>query len=173
MEVIMSGVITQILPAQQGTSQRTGQPWVSQEYLLCHEQGQYPRYVCFRVFGEDKIKQMNIQLNEQLTVHLNINAQQGQKGYFNSIDCWKVDRQPMQQYTPQGYAPQPTGYAPAPSAPTTDAAPFPPQPTTAVPQQPAPAPFPPQQSVAQPTPQAPVQPVAQPQQGGLPFPPAQ
>lgn len=159
----MSGVITQILPAQQGTSQRTGQPWVSQEYILCHEQGQYPRFVCFRVFGQDKIQQMNIQLNEQLTVHLNINAQQGQKGYFNSIDCWKVDR--MQQVQ---YAPQPTGYQPAPAAPVTGAAPFPPQPTTAVPQQPAPAPFP-----QQPTPQAPVQPVAQPQQGGLPFPPAQ
>lgn len=151
MEVIMSGVITQILPAQQGTSQRTGQPWVSQEYLLCHEQGQYPRYVCFRVFGQDKIQQMNIQLNEQLTVHLNINAQQGQKGYFNSIDCWKVDRMQQTQY-----APQPTGYQPAPAPPMTGAAPFPPQ-----------------QSVAQPTPQAPVQSVAQPQQGGLPFPPAQ
>ncbi len=149
MDVVMSGVISQILPAQQGVSQRTGQPWVSQEYVLCHEQGQYPRYVCFRVFGQDKIQQMNIQPNEQLTVHLNIDARQGQKGFFNSIDCWKVERQTMQQQPAQPqYAPQPQTQ-------------FPPQQPVAQPQQPAAAPFPPQQ------------PAQQPQQGNLPFPPQQ
>ena len=147
MDVVMSGVISQILPAQQGVSQRTGQPWVSQEYVLCHEQGQYPRFVCFRVFGQDKIQQMNIQLNEQLTIHLNIDAKQGQRGFFNSIDCWKVERQSVQQ--PQ-YAPQPQTQ-------------FPPQQPVAQPQQPVAAPFPPQQPAAQP----------QPQQGSLPFPPQQ
>lgn len=44
-EVVLSGTITAILPAEQGVSQRTGQQWVSQEYVLCHEQGQYPRSV--------------------------------------------------------------------------------------------------------------------------------
>ena len=151
MDVVMSGVISQILPAQQGVSQRTGQPWVSQEYVLCHEQGQYPRFVCFRVFGQDKIQQMNIQLNEQLTIHLNIDAKQGQKGFFNSIDCWKVERQYAQQPVQQPqYAPQPQTQ-------------FPPQQPVAQPQQPVAAPFPPQQPAAQP----------QPQQGSLPFPPQQ
>ena len=132
MDVVMSGVITQILPAQQGVSQRTGQPWVSQEFVLCHEQGQYPRYVCFRVFGQDKIQQMNIQPNEQLTVHLNIDSRQGQKGFFNSIDCWKVERQYAQQPVQQPqYAPQPQ-------------APFPPQQPAQQPQSQQ-LPFPPQQ----------------------------
>lgn len=119
-EIVLSGQITAILPAQQGVSQRTGQPWVSQEYVLCHEPGQYPRSVCFRVFGQDKIQQMNIQMGEQLTVHLNIDCRQGQKGYFNSIDAWKVERQGQQQVVQQ---PQ---YQPAPQ-PAPGAAPFPPQ----------------------------------------------
>lgn len=119
-EIVLSGQITAILPAQQGVSQRTGQPWVSQEYVLCHEPGQYPRSVCFRVFGQDKIQQMNIQMGEQLTVHLNIDCRQGQKGYFNSIDAWKVERQGQQQAVQQ---PQ---YQPAPQ-PAPGAAPFPPQ----------------------------------------------
>ena len=119
-EIVLSGQITAILPAQQGVSQRTGQPWVSQEYVLCHEPGQYPRSVCFRVFGQDKIQQMNIQMGEHLTVHLNIDCRQGQKGYFNSIDCWKVERQGQQQAVQQ---PQ---YQPAPQ-PAPGAAPFPPQ----------------------------------------------
>jgi hypothetical protein len=165
MDVIISGQITAVLPAQQGVSQRTGQPWVSQEYVLCHEPGQYPKSVCFRVFGEDKIKQMNIQMGETLTAHLNIDAKQGQKGYFNSIDCWKVERQQMGGYQQQPY-PQPAPVA----YPQTGQAPFPPQPTTA----PQPSPFPPQPAGATgPATAAPTQTVAQPQGGQLPFPPAQ
>lgn len=156
MNVIISGQITAILPAQQGVSQRTGQPWVSQEYLMCHEPGQYPRFVCFRVFGEDKIKQMNIQMGETLTAHLNIDSKQGQKGYFNTIDCWKVERQVQQQAVPQGQVQQPVNQQ------TPAQAPFPQQPVqTQMPQQPAPgqAPFPPQGQQMPP----------QGQQQGLPF----
>lgn len=150
MDVIISGQITAILPVQQGVSQRTGQPWVSQEYVLCHEPGQYPRSVCFRVFGQDKIQQMNIQMGEQLTVHLNIDCRQGQKGYFNSIDCWKVERAGQQQMTQQPQYQQPVQQQ------------FPPQVNAQGQpvQQPAPgtAPFPPQQPAPQ-----------QGQDGKLPF----
>ena len=159
MDVIISGQITAILPAQQGVSQRTGQPWMSQEFVLCHEPGQYPRSVCFRVFGQDKIQQMNIQMGETLTVHLNIDAKQGQKGYFNTIDCWKVERQVQQQAVPQ----QPQYQQPVQQQ-------FPPQVNAQGQpvQQPMPgqAPFPPQQPAPQQTQQAPQ---GQPQQGGLPF----
>ena len=137
-EIVLSGQITAILPAQQGVSQRTGQPWVSQEYVLCHEPGQYPKSVCFRVFGQDKIQQMNIQMGEQLSVHLNIDCRQGQKGYFNSFDCWKVDRAGQQQVQQPQYQqqmpPQQTQFPPQVNAqgqpvqqPMPGAAPFPPQ----------------------------------------------
>ena len=62
-EIILSGVVTAVLQQQQGVSRRTQQPWVSQEYVLCHEQGQYPRSVCFKVFGLEKIQQMAQQEN--------------------------------------------------------------------------------------------------------------
>ena len=143
-DIILSGQITAVMPLQQGVSQKTGQPWVSQDYLLTYEGGQYPKSICFKVFGQDKIQQFAIQQGEQLTIHLNITAKKGQKGYFNDIDCWKVDRLVQQQYA-QPMAPQ---YQPAPTA----YAPFPPQPTTSAPQQ---------------TTQG------QPMGGQLPFPPAQ
>lgn len=146
MDVVLNGQVTAILPVQQGVSQKSGQPWMSQEYVLCHEPGQYPRSICFRIFGEDKIKRMNIQIGEYITVHLNIDARQGQKGYFNTVDCWNVERAGQQMQ--QGYQQMPQ-----------QAAPFPPQVNAQG--QPVQTPFPPQQ------------PAAQPQQGGLPFPPAQ
>lgn len=136
MEVIMSGMITAILPAEQGVSQRTGQPWMSQEYVLCHEQGQYPKNVCFRIFGQEKIQQAAIQPGEQVTVHLNIDAKPSQKNgkFFNSIDCWKVERQQAVGYQQQPQQPVPqTGMPPqAPQAGSAQA-PFPPSPTTAQP----------------------------------------
>ena len=138
-EITLSGQITAILPVQQGVSQRTGQPWMSQEYVLCHEPGQYPKSVCFRVFGQDKIQQMNIQMGEQLSVHLNISCQQSQRGgYFNSIDCWKVERAGQQQVQQPQYQqqmpPQQTQFPPqvnqqgqSVQQPMPGAAPFPPQ----------------------------------------------
>ena len=163
MDILVSGQIVQILPLQQGVSQRTGQAWQSQSYLLCYEPGQYPKNVCFSVFG-DKIKQFAIQQGEQLSVHLNIEAKQGQKGYFNDIQAWKVERpgqqmvqQPMQGYQqmpPQQFPPQVNAQGQPMQSP------FPPQQPQM--QQPAPgqAPFPPQQPVAQQVP---------PQNNGLPF----
>ncbi len=159
MEVIMSGVITAILPVQQGVSQKSGNAWASQEYVLCHEQGQYPRYVCFRVFGQDKIQQMNIQMGEQLTIHLNIDAKQSNSKpgqFFNSIDCWRVDRMGQMQQQPMMQVPMQQ------------------QPLMQQQQVQQPAPFPPagQQQAAAPFPPAGQQQVQQPTQAPLPFPPA-
>ncbi len=155
MDFVVSGVITQVMQPQSGVSQRSGQSWKSQEFVLTYEQGQYPKSLCFRVFGAEKIQQFAIQQGEQLTIHLNITCQQSQRGgYFNSIDCWKVERQYAQQpvQQPVGQPAVQTGAAPFPPAQPTAAAPFPPQQQTA-------APFPPQQQAAG--------------QQQLPFPPAQ
>lgn len=166
-DIVLSGQVIAVLPLQQGVSQRTGQPWQSQSYLLCYEPGQYPKNVCFSVFG-DKIKQFAIQQGEQLTVHLNIEAKQGQKGYFNDVQAWKVDRpgqqmvqQPMQQVYQQ-MPPQQSPFPPQQQMVQGQPmqSPFPPQQPQM--QQPAPgqAPFPPQQPAAQQVP---------PQNNGLPF----
>ena len=165
MDFVVSGIITQVMPPNQGVSQRSGQPWQSQEFVLTYEQGQYPKSLCFRVFGSDKLQQFAIQQNEMITVHLNITCQQSRNGgYFNSVDCWKVERQMQTQYAPQPqYAPQ-QQYAQQPF-PAQAPAPQPaPQPTP----QPAPGgvPFPPQQPMPQPAPQPAPQ---QGQQGNLPF----
>jgi len=169
-DILVTGNIVMALQPQSGVSQKTGNQWVRQSYIIEHEHGQYPRRLVFDV-SNAKIQELNLQVGEMVTIHLNADCReypQGSGKYFNSLEAWKADRMQQTQY-----APQPTGYAPYPPQPQTGAAPFPPQPTTSVPQQPASAPFPPQQQVAQAPVQQPTQQVAQPQQGGLPFPPAQ
>jgi len=53
----LTGTIIAVLPAQSGVSARTGNPWMSQEYVI-EVPGMYPKRMCFRIFGEDRIKQL-------------------------------------------------------------------------------------------------------------------
>ena len=56
-----SGKIIAILPQRSGTG-RNGE-WTVQEYVIEDTvSGQYPRKMCFSVFGIDKISQFNIQM---------------------------------------------------------------------------------------------------------------
>ncbi|MCD8309857.1 MAG: DUF3127 domain-containing protein [Prevotellaceae bacterium] len=84
------GKIIAILPPRGGIS-KSGNEWKSQEYVI-EDHGQYPRKMCFDVFGSDKIAQFNIQMGEELTVSFDIDARQWQDRWFNSIRAWKVER---------------------------------------------------------------------------------
>ena len=127
----LTGRIIAVLPAQSGVSQRTGNPWMSQDYVI-EVPGQYPRKCLFRIFGEDRIKQFNIQMNEDVTVQFDIDAHEFNGRWFNDIRAYNIVR---------GQVPPVTG------APVADAAPFPPQ--AAAPQAAAAtSPFPPAQEPA-------------------------
>jgi hypothetical protein len=121
----LTGKIIAVLPASSGVSQRTGNSWMSQDYVI-EVPGQYPKKCVFRVFGEDRIKQFNIQMGEDLTVSFDIDAHEFNGRWFNDVRAFNVTR----------------GVAPMPGAPVqAGASPFPPQPAAAP--QDATAPFPP------------------------------
>jgi hypothetical protein len=104
------------MPAQSGTSMRTGNPWMSQEYVL-EVPAQYPKRMVFRIFGEDRIKQFNIQQGEQnVTIQFDIDAHEYNGRWFNEVRCYNVLRSVGQQQA------QPSAVSPQPSP-----APFPPQ----------------------------------------------
>ena len=119
----LTGKIIAILPAQGGVSQRTGNPWKSQDYVI-ETQEIYPKKCCFSVFGDEKIQKMNIQLGETLTVSLDINANEYQGKWYNQVRAWKVERmaQAQQANAAQGCQPyypnqQPAQAPPQPQAP--------------------------------------------------------
>ena len=119
----LTGKIIAILPAQSGTSSRTGNAWMSQDYVI-EVPGQYPRKMLFRVFGEDRIKQFNIQAGEDITVQFDIDAHEYNGRWFNDIRAFNVQRGQAATQIPQATtAPQGAPFAPAGSA---DATPFPP-----------------------------------------------
>ena len=94
----MTGVVIAVLPERSGTSQRG--EWKSQSFVI-ETQEQYPKHLCFEVFGADRIAQFNIKGGEKITVQFDIDAIQYQDRWFNSIKAWNVIR-PGQQAPVQG-----------------------------------------------------------------------
>lgn len=85
------GKIIAVLPPREGVAKSTNTPWKVQSYVI-ENHDQYPRKMCFDIFGEDKISQFNIQMGEELSVSFDIDARQWQDRWFNSIRAWKVER---------------------------------------------------------------------------------
>ena len=86
-----TGKIIAILQPKGGVSKATGNEWKAQEFVI-ESHDQYPRKMCFEVFGADKIDQFNIQMGEELTVSFDIDSNQWQDRWFNRIRAWKVER---------------------------------------------------------------------------------
>ena len=65
---------------------------MKQDYIL-EVPGQYPRRCAFGIFGEDRIKQFNIQSGEQnVTVQFDIDAHEYNGRWFNEIRAYNVIR---------------------------------------------------------------------------------
>ena len=120
----ISGKITYVLPERVGVSQRSGSEWKVASYVI-ETFEQYPKKCCFEVFGSDRIAQFNIQVGQQLTVSVDIDAHEYNGRWYNQIRAWKVA-----PYDPNAVA--------APAA----------DPAAAIPPAAPEAPFPPAQPVA-------------------------
>ena len=88
------GKIIQVLPAQEGVSKNTGNPWKIQSYVL-ETQEQYPRKVCFEIFGEDRIKNNPCQLDDLVTVSFDIESREFNGRWYTSIRAWRVQQGDM------------------------------------------------------------------------------
>lgn len=107
MEV--TGKLIAAMPTQSGVSQRSGNPWMSREYVI-EIPGQYPKKMCFKIFGEDRLKQFNLRKDETVTVQFDIDAHEYNGRYYNEIQAYNILR--PQQATPRPAA----APAPAPSS---------------------------------------------------------
>lgn len=91
MSLEITGRIIAVLDKRTGVSNATGSVWSVQQYVIeTHEQ--YPKKMCFDVFGEDRIKQFSIQIGEEVTVSFDLDAREYQGRWYNSIRAWKVER---------------------------------------------------------------------------------
>ena len=88
MELIGKAIAA--LPVKSGVSQRTGEQWQSREYVI-ETQEQFPKKMCFEVFGTEKLKEFNIRNNDLIKVYFDITAREYNGKWYNTIRAWKVD----------------------------------------------------------------------------------
>jgi hypothetical protein len=112
--VKLTGRIAEVFPAQSGTSQRTGNQWMSQDYLFEFFQWsgqQNPNRLVVRIFGEDNIKRHNLQQYEDnVTLTLRLDASKTKEGdrWFNEVRITNVERVGHQQAAQATNVQQPT-----------------------------------------------------------------
>lgn len=85
----IKGRIIAVMPVKQGTS-KDGKAWASQEFVI-ETMEQYPKRCMFNVFGEDKLKQFNIQQGGEYLVKFDINAREYNGRWYNDVRAWKVE----------------------------------------------------------------------------------
>ena len=125
----LTGRVAKVFPAQSGVSARTGNAWMSQEFVFEYHAwsgANYPNRIVCRIFGEDRIKQWAPkELEENVTVMLSPDASEGKEGrWFNEIRVTNFKRanEPQTQNQPAGGANdaasgnQPTPQANAPQS---------------------------------------------------------
>lgn len=99
----ITGNILKVLPAQSGTSQRTGNTWMSQEYVLqfhVWDGARNPNFFVFRVFGEDRIKQFAIKEGDEVRVWFYPDGHEYEGRFFgenaaHKVEILKRDGQPI------------------------------------------------------------------------------
>lgn len=96
----LTGKIIAVMPAKSGTSAKTGNAWMTQEYVF-EVPGQFPRRCAFSVFGEDRIKQFNIQTGDEITIQFDIDAREFNGRWYNDVRAYNIIRgqQPVPSIT--------------------------------------------------------------------------
>lgn len=90
MSCTQKGRIIQILNAESGVS-KAGNTWTKQEFVI-ETQDQFPKKVCFTLFG-DKVSVLNgLSENTEVEVSFNVESRDFNGKWYHNINAWKVDR---------------------------------------------------------------------------------
>lgn len=87
----LQGKVIAVLEPREGVS-KAGNNWKAQEYVIETEE-QYPKKMCFEIFGADRIQSMSplLVVGNTVKVSFDIDAREWNGRYFNSIRAWKVE----------------------------------------------------------------------------------
>ena len=107
MEII--GKVIQVLPLQEGTSARTGQPWAIKTFII-ETLENYPRKVAIEIFGSQRIQDNPCDVDQVVTVSYDLESREFNGRWYTSVRAWRVQQGAVQAapLAPQG------GAAPAP-----------------------------------------------------------
>jgi len=90
MALSVKGRVSLILKPETGVS-KGGKEWNKQEFVIDTEE-QFPRKVCFTLFGEKTSIINNLAVGEEVEVSFNIESREYNGKWFHNINAWKIDK---------------------------------------------------------------------------------
>ena len=120
----LEGKLKAVLPPRSGNSARG--PWISQDFVVEYQDGNYPADAMFSAFGQDRVDELaRYQIGDGLKISFNIKAREYSGRWYNDLRVWRISApqaaapqaapQPAQPQAPAPAAPAPSYGAPAPS----------------------------------------------------------
>lgn len=116
----IQGKIVKILDAQKFVSQKNGNEYVKNAFIL-ETQGQYPKTLCFTVMGQERWDKMGIKVGGNFAVSFDPESREWNGKFFTDLSAWKAvnldagqsgqTQQPAAQAPAQGVSPFPTADA--------------------------------------------------------------
>jgi len=88
-ELKIEGVLTRILNPESGTS-KGGKEWSKQDFVI-ETKDQFPKTVCFTLFGDKTSLIAGAIEGSTLEVFFNIESREFNGKYFHNINAWKVN----------------------------------------------------------------------------------
>jgi hypothetical protein len=90
------GVVKQILKAESGTS-KAGKEWVKQEFVIETLDTQYPKNICFTLFGDKTDLLQRITEGMTVDVSFNLESREYNGKWFHNVNAWKIQPEEIQQ----------------------------------------------------------------------------
>ena len=85
----IKGTVSKILDEQSGVS-KANKEWKKRDFVITTE-GDYPKDVCFTVFG-DKVSLIDsIAISDVVDVSFNIESREWEGRYFSNVNAWKIE----------------------------------------------------------------------------------
>jgi hypothetical protein len=90
MALSVKGRINQILKPENGVS-KGGKEWNKREFVIDTEE-QFPRKVCFTLFGDKTSLIDSMSVGETVEVSFNLESREYNGKWFHNINAWKIDK---------------------------------------------------------------------------------
>lgn len=88
MALDVTGKLIKILPAQSGKSAKGN--WIKQEFVI-ETKDQYPKKVCFNLWG-DKVENLNnLKEGDELKVYFNPESREYNERWYTELRAWKLE----------------------------------------------------------------------------------
>lgn len=90
MALSIKGKVDQILKPESGVS-RAGKEWSKQEFVI-ETDDQFPRKVCFTLFGDKTSLIDGLSAGQEVDVSFNLESREYNGKWFHNINAWKIEK---------------------------------------------------------------------------------